>query len=523
LQFAGVDDDAMFAVYDGHGRYGHTCSKFAKDRLPKAVAKHVRRTRCQNYKKSRESSNQKELWDPSKWPMLDQEEYEMCCQKAFQEVNQAMHDDPDVLDNFSGTTATTVTFHGDFMTVSNVGDSRVVLGHRVKDNGGNSIAVNSPGISRRADSPALEEEKNDIDDELDQETLYEKMAVSSPMRPPRNFDLPRPHPKGTKVLAVPLSKDQTPYRKDERERVKKAGASIMTVDQMQGKEEMHDNWGDFTPDDTLRVQGDSPRLWVEGKDYPGCAFTRSLGDCVSESIGVHAIPEVLSTSLTMNDEYLVIASDGVFEFLTNQAVIELCAESESPLIACEKIVKLSYHQWIHNEKRSDDITIIVCFLRNFNIPPPDGNQGTSEDLVQAVATVYGHGPESMKVKKPPIITVPTFNSLKRTPPSSPTEDIVKLTGAVAYVSEEAQTEIVHQPPPPPEPMTLDNSEIGEVKFDALMEEVKCMNNGMTKKTVSVYSREGDYPINESDQTEGGALKGNMRASPTTAPRQNVHL
>ena len=121
------------------------------------------------------------------------------------------------------------------------------------------------------------------------------------------------------------------------------------------------------------------------------------------------------------------------------------------------------------------------------------------------------------------IATPSASAARRTPPSSPTEDIVKLTGAVAYVSEEAQTEIVHQPPPPPEPMTLDNSEIGEVKFDALMEEVKCMNNGMTKKTVSVYSREGDYPINESDQTEGGALKGNMRASPTTAPRQNVHL
>jgi hypothetical protein len=39
--------------------------------------------------------------------------------------------------------------------------------------------------------------------------------------------------------------------------------------------------------------GDPPRVWAPGKTFPGCAFTRSIGDNVAEAIGVNAEPELL--------------------------------------------------------------------------------------------------------------------------------------------------------------------------------------------------------------------------------------
>lgn len=165
------------------------------------------------------------------------------------------------------------------------------------------------------------------------------------------------------LVAIPLSKDQTPYRIDERERVKKAGCSVLTVDQMEGNEPIHENWGDLDLGTDLDVSGDPPRVWAKGQDYPGCAFTRSLGDYIADSIGVYAEPEMLTQELTRNDEILVIATDGVFEFLTNQEVIDVCAQSESPLIACEQLAKASYAQWLRHEDRTDDITVIVCFMK----------------------------------------------------------------------------------------------------------------------------------------------------------------
>jgi serine/threonine protein phosphatase PrpC len=53
---------------------------------------------------------------------------------------------------------------------------------------------------------------------------------------------------------------------------------------------------------------------------PGLAMTRSFGDRVAHSVGVSAEPETLEFTLGANDKYMVIASDGVWEFLSNEDV-----------------------------------------------------------------------------------------------------------------------------------------------------------------------------------------------------------
>ena len=153
----------------------------------------------------------------------------------------------------------------------------------------------------------------------------------------------------------------------------------MSIDQMEGNVPMHENWGNLNLGEVIDVHGDPPRVWVKGQDYPGCAFTRSLGDYIADDIGVCAEPEILTKELTKNDEILVIASDGIFEFLTNQAVIDMCAECQSPLEACERLVKASYAQWLHYEDRTDDITAIVCFLQSDADSPKEA--GTTKELI----------------------------------------------------------------------------------------------------------------------------------------------
>ncbi len=93
--------------------------------------------------------------------------------------------------------------------------------------------------------------------------------------------------------AKALSSDQTPYRKDERKRVKKCGARVMSMDQIEGVEPIHENWGDLLLGEAIDEGGDPPRVWHPDGDYPGTAFTRSLGDSVAESLGVNAEPEIL--------------------------------------------------------------------------------------------------------------------------------------------------------------------------------------------------------------------------------------
>lgn len=52
-------------------------------------------------------------------------------------------------------------------------------------------------------------------------------------------------------------------------------------------------------------------------------MSRSFGDRVAHSVGVSAEPEVLDFTLGLNDKFLVIASDGVWEFLSNEDVAHI--------------------------------------------------------------------------------------------------------------------------------------------------------------------------------------------------------
>lgn len=110
-------------------------------------------------------------------------------------------------------------------------------------------------------------------------------------------------------------------------------------------------------------EGDPPRIWSPYGAFPGTAFTRSLGDEIAETLGVIALPEITSLQLSEDDRFVVIASDGVFEFLTSQAVVDMVAQYEDPLEACQKVVAESYRLWLTYELRTDDITCICIYFK----------------------------------------------------------------------------------------------------------------------------------------------------------------
>ncbi|KAE9588174.1 putative cGMP-dependent protein kinase AGC-PKA-PKG family [Lupinus albus] len=170
--------------------------------------------------------------------------------------------------------------------------------------------------------------------------------------------------RGKDLVAVDLSVDQTPFRPDELDRVKLCGARVLTLDQIEGlKNPDVQCWGTEEADD-----GDPPRLWVPNGMYPGTAFTRSLGDSIAESIGVVANPEILVFELTRNHPFFVLASDGVFEFLSSQTVVEMVAKFKDPRDACAAIVAESYRLWLQCETRTDDITIIIVHINGLTEP-----------------------------------------------------------------------------------------------------------------------------------------------------------
>ena len=65
------------------------------------------------------------------------------------------------------------------------------------------------------------------------------------------------------------------------------------------------------------------RVWLLEQELPGLAMSRSFGDAIAFKVGVNAIPECREVILTPLDKIIVLASDGVWEFMPNEEVASI--------------------------------------------------------------------------------------------------------------------------------------------------------------------------------------------------------
>ena len=91
-------------------------------------------------------------------------------------------------------------------------------------------------------------------------------------------------------------------------------------------------------------------------------MSRSLGDLVAASVGVSPEPEVLSFDLKTQDKFIIIASDGVWEFLSNDDVMQLTVPyflRNQPEKACNRLIKESVLNW----KKVYQFSFIITIFR----------------------------------------------------------------------------------------------------------------------------------------------------------------
>ena len=145
-----------------------------------------------------------------------------------------------------------------------------------------------------------------------------------------------------------LTKDHKPNVQEEAERIKSYGGRIRA---------MMDDEGNFVG--PLRV-------YLKDKDIPGLAMTRSFGDYYASTVGTISIPDVTEYKFSSSDKFLILASDGLFEFMSNEELVNIVSEyyERNDIVGCsEYLYKESYRKWINEETDIvDDITIILLFL-----------------------------------------------------------------------------------------------------------------------------------------------------------------
>ena len=146
---------------------------------------------------------------------------------------------------------------------------------------------------------------------------------------------------------IDLSHDQKPNNPGERERILSHGGRIEAY-----KDE---NGNDFGP----------KRVWIKNEDIPGLAMSRSFGDEVAASVGTISEPEIETFEITADDKFIIIASDGIWEFISSQECVNIIKDFylKKDLKGCLKhLLNESSKRWIKEEEVIDDITAVLIFF-----------------------------------------------------------------------------------------------------------------------------------------------------------------
>ncbi|RDX99069.1 putative protein phosphatase 2C 74, partial [Mucuna pruriens] len=87
------------------------------------------------------------------------------------------------------------------------------------------------------------------------------------------------------------------------------------------------------------------RVWMPKGAGPGLAMTRAFGNFCLKDYGVTSVPDVSYRKITNQDEFVVLATDGVWDVLTNSEVINIVASAPKRSMAASLLVYRAIQAW----------------------------------------------------------------------------------------------------------------------------------------------------------------------------------
>jgi len=144
-----------------------------------------------------------------------------------------------------------------------------------------------------------------------------------------------------------LSRDHKPNDKDEMERILNKNGRV---------EPFRDDVGEYIG---------PHRVWLQEHNIPGLAMSRSFGDKTAAQVGIISEPEIIEWNLTKDDMFVVLASDGVWEFIDSDECVNIVKDfylNDDIDGAAEFLAEESHRRWRKEEDVVDDITAIIIFF-----------------------------------------------------------------------------------------------------------------------------------------------------------------
>ena len=171
-----------------------------------------------------------------------------------------------------------------------------------------------------------------------------------------------PSAEDTSWVVSESTTDHKPKDPGEEARIKASGGVVQEF-------KLNDGSGESI----FRVASADPR----DEAAKGLAISRSLGDGLYKPFGVVAEPTVATWTLTPEHRCVIIASDGLWEFMSNEEAVKVAySYRHSAAVAAEQLVIAAAQKWGRiSPMYRDDITAGVIFLPIHGERPDDEYEG----------------------------------------------------------------------------------------------------------------------------------------------------
>ncbi|KAK4273419.1 hypothetical protein QN277_021826 [Acacia crassicarpa] len=111
------------------------------------------------------------------------------------------------------------------------------------------------------------------------------------------------------------------------------------------------------------------RVWLPHEETPGLAMSRAFGDHCVKEYGLISVPEVTHRNLTTRDQFVVLATDGVWDVISNEEAVDIVNSTADKAKSAKRLVECAVHAWKRKRRgiAIDDISAICLF---FHSSPP---------------------------------------------------------------------------------------------------------------------------------------------------------
>lgn len=111
------------------------------------------------------------------------------------------------------------------------------------------------------------------------------------------------------------------------------------------------------------------RVWLPNEESPGLAMSRAFGDYCLKDFGLISVPEVTRRQITVRDQFIVLASDGVWDVISNEEAIVIVSSAPDREKSAKRLVECAVRAWKLKRRgiATDDISAICLFLHNHTL------------------------------------------------------------------------------------------------------------------------------------------------------------